>query len=164
MFLSMIDLLLGLQIVNAVIKCNYLKNIIYFIPPLLVSLESIQYLTDKNGQQKTVFNDAAYSERWQDKCDGKTIQTKSFNRNQSRLLETERTHPLFLEDSSYFGFYQTLILNASTIRRVVLHNETMLRSPEYISSGEDICFFNEEVKRELVEALKNSHNQTTTQP
>ena len=164
MFLSMIDLLLGLQIINAVIKNNYLKKIIYFIPTLLISHESIQYLTDNNGQQKTVFDDAAYSERWQDKCDGKTIQTKSFNRNQSRLLETERTHPLFLEDSTYFGFYQTLILNTSTIRKVVFHNETMLRSPKYIASGEDICFFNEEVKRELVEALKNRHNETTTQP
>ena len=164
MFLSMIDLLLGLQIVDAVIKCNYLKKLIYFIPALLISHESIQYLTNTKGQQKTVFDDAVYSEKWQNKCDGKTIQTKSFNRNQSRLLETERTHLLFLEDSTYFGFYQTLILNTSTIRKVVFHNETMLRSPKYIASDEDVCFFNEEVKRELVDALKIRHNETTKQP
>ena len=63
-------------------------------------------------------------------------QTSSFSRLST---DNSQVHPLFVFDSTYFGFYQDKILTKQGIQNVLFYNEKRSRSIKYVLDEPPTC-------------------------
>jgi hypothetical protein len=116
---------------------NYIK---FFNIISLLLFVTCFYVVIQIKNESMLYNQLTNYERKILSCDkNKNVQSLGF----SRISDSKSAvHPVFTFDATYFGFYQSSILNNAGFKRVIEHNKDMSRSIKYISDNPPYCLGN----------------------